>query len=104
MTDKEELIKACDTLTRYCNHGTNCCNCLFESTCDKWNEGLLDNLSQVVEGFKANLIFDRYGKELDSIRINLITLCQNFNGCHECPFDACEPCPKVAIERVLKDD
>ena len=101
---KEELLKACTTLRDYCNHGINCCNCLFETTCEAWVEGKLDTFPQVMNGFIADLILGRYGKELVSVKTNLITLCQNFNSCRECPFGVCDPCPKRAIERVLNDD
>lgn len=101
MVSEEELMKACSILSEFCNDGSMCNICIFESVCMDWDNGRLENISQVMNECKSNLIINKYRGKLYEALYALDAVCSCFTNCGECIFSRVDTCPKVAVNTTL---
>ena len=108
MITKEELIKAWETISQFCEEQTCCDECPMMSKCDEYfpSKPLNRIAPKFINGIKESkklIIKQKEYNTLLKIHDEMINFKQSLNNdCLNCPFDCEKECVHYALDYVIK--
>ena len=108
MITKEELIKAWETISQFCEEQTRCDECPMMPKCDEYFpfKPLKHIAPKFINGIKESKKLIIKQKEYDTllkIHDKMINFEQSLNdGCLNCPFDCEKECVHHALDYIIK--
>lgn len=108
MITKEELIKAWETISQFCEEQTRCDKCPMMSKCDEYFpyrvlNRIAPKFINDIKGFERMIIKQKEYDTLLKIHDKIINFDQSlYDGCLNCPFDCEKECVHHALDYVIK--